>query len=109
MACDLRKRVGAPGRIRTCDTRFRRAVLYPLSYEGGGGGCADHGHLSCHGGGRSDDSDRGGSSYGRDRRVWIDPTRRPPRWTRRVRSAPIGCVNRTNLGRGYSPVLTFND
>ena len=22
----------APGRIRTCDTRFRRAVLYPLSY-----------------------------------------------------------------------------
>src|SRR5262245_7194558 len=26
--------VGAPGRIRTCDTRFRRAVLYPLSYEG---------------------------------------------------------------------------
>src|SRR5690606_28932930 len=23
---------GAPGRIRTCDTRFRRAVLYPLSY-----------------------------------------------------------------------------
>lgn len=27
--------LGAPGRIRTCDTRFRRAVLYPLSYEGG--------------------------------------------------------------------------
>jgi hypothetical protein len=27
-------RFGAPGRIRTCDTRFRRAVLYPLSYEG---------------------------------------------------------------------------
>ncbi len=26
--------LGAPGRIRTCDTRFRRAVLYPLSYEG---------------------------------------------------------------------------
>jgi len=26
----------APGRIRTCDTGFRRAVLYPLSYEGGG-------------------------------------------------------------------------
>ena len=25
---------GAPGRIRTADTRFRRAVLYPLSYEG---------------------------------------------------------------------------
>ena len=25
---------GALGRIRTCDTRFRRAVLYPLSYEG---------------------------------------------------------------------------
>ena len=25
---------GAPGRIRTCDTGFRRAVLYPLSYEG---------------------------------------------------------------------------
>lgn len=26
----------APGRIRTCDTGFRRAVLYPLSYEGRG-------------------------------------------------------------------------
>src|ERR1700757_1007905 len=25
----------ALGRIRTCDTGFRRAVLYPLSYEGG--------------------------------------------------------------------------
>ena len=24
----------APGKIRTCDTGFRRAVLYPLSYEG---------------------------------------------------------------------------
>jgi hypothetical protein len=29
-------RQGAPGRIRTCDTGFRRAVLYPLSYEGAG-------------------------------------------------------------------------
>ena len=27
---------GAPGPIRTADTRFRRAVLYPLSYEGTG-------------------------------------------------------------------------
>src|SRR5699024_4339550 len=27
-------RRGAPGRTRTCDTCFRRAVLYPLSYEG---------------------------------------------------------------------------
>ena len=26
---------GALGRIRTCDTRFRKPVLYPLSYEGG--------------------------------------------------------------------------
>ena len=25
---------GAPGRNRTCDTRFRKPVLYPLSYEG---------------------------------------------------------------------------
>ena len=24
----------APGRIRTCDTRFRKPLLYPLSYEG---------------------------------------------------------------------------
>ena len=29
--CDMS---GAPGPIRTADTRFRRAVLYPLSYEG---------------------------------------------------------------------------
>ena len=27
-------RSGAPGRIRTCDTRFRKPLLYPLSYEG---------------------------------------------------------------------------
>lgn len=26
--------VGAPGRNRTCDTRFRKPMLYPLSYEG---------------------------------------------------------------------------
>jgi hypothetical protein len=25
----------APGRIRTCGTRFRKPLLYPLSYEGG--------------------------------------------------------------------------
>jgi hypothetical protein len=25
----------APGRNRTCDTRFRKPMLYPLSYEGG--------------------------------------------------------------------------
>ncbi len=29
----LQKRNGAPGRGRTCDTRLRRPVLYPLSYE----------------------------------------------------------------------------
>jgi hypothetical protein len=28
--------LGAPGRIRTCDTRFRKPLLYPLSYEGDG-------------------------------------------------------------------------
>jgi hypothetical protein len=26
--------MGAPGRIRTCGTRFRKPLLYPLSYEG---------------------------------------------------------------------------
>ena len=26
---------GAPETIRTSDTRFRKPVLYPLSYEGG--------------------------------------------------------------------------
>jgi hypothetical protein len=29
-----RRVFGAPGRNRTCDTRFRKPVLYPLSYEG---------------------------------------------------------------------------
>ena len=33
MAADLHKHPGAPGQIRTADTRFRRAVLYPLSYR----------------------------------------------------------------------------
>ena len=28
------QRLCAPGRIRTCDTRFRKPMLYPLSYEG---------------------------------------------------------------------------
>ncbi|SBS79287.1 hypothetical protein MHPYR_710014 [uncultured Mycobacterium sp.] len=28
------RNLSAPGRIRTCDTGFRRAVLYPLSYGG---------------------------------------------------------------------------
>ena len=28
--------VSAPGRIRTCDARFRKPTLYPLSYGGGG-------------------------------------------------------------------------
>jgi hypothetical protein len=27
--------LSAPGRSRTCDTRLRRSVLYPLSYRGG--------------------------------------------------------------------------
>jgi hypothetical protein len=27
-------RIGAPGRNRTCDTRFRKPLLSPLSYEG---------------------------------------------------------------------------
>lgn len=31
LACD---NAGAPGPIRTADTRFRKPVLYPLSYEG---------------------------------------------------------------------------
>ncbi len=26
--------LGAPGKNRTCDTRIRNPVLYPLSYEG---------------------------------------------------------------------------
>jgi site-specific DNA recombinase len=29
--------IGAPGRTRTCDTRFRKPLLYPLSYRGRGG------------------------------------------------------------------------
>jgi hypothetical protein len=33
---------GAPGRNRTCDTRFRKPLLYPLSYEGHEGeGCGN--------------------------------------------------------------------
>ena len=26
--------IGAPGRTRTCDLRFRKPLLYPLSYGG---------------------------------------------------------------------------
>ena len=31
----------APGRNRTCDTRFRKPLLYPLSYEGATRQCTD--------------------------------------------------------------------
>jgi hypothetical protein len=31
---DCADQLGAPGRNRTCDTRFRKPLLYPLSYEG---------------------------------------------------------------------------
>jgi hypothetical protein len=31
----------APGRIRTCDTRFRKPVLYPLSYGGAVSKCSE--------------------------------------------------------------------
>jgi hypothetical protein len=44
----LQVRGGAPGQIRTADTRFRRAVLYPLSYEGGDGPSSHAiGRLTC--------------------------------------------------------------
>src|SRR5256885_13276543 len=33
---ETRQHTGAPGRNRTCDTRFRKPLLYPLSYEGEG-------------------------------------------------------------------------
>ena len=31
---DWMQEFSAPGRNRTCDTRIRNPVLYPLSYEG---------------------------------------------------------------------------
>lgn len=34
MARPDRSESGAPGRIRTSDTRFRKPLLYPLSYGG---------------------------------------------------------------------------
>ena len=38
MTAFLAGQISAPGQIRTADTRFRRAVLYPLSYGGVGAG-----------------------------------------------------------------------
>jgi hypothetical protein len=29
----MQLKLGAPGRIRTCDLRIRSPLLYPLSYE----------------------------------------------------------------------------
>ena len=40
---ELRRLVRALGRIRTCDTRFRKPMLYPLSYEGGDCSCRSEG------------------------------------------------------------------
>ena len=37
---DPEKRLGGPGRIRTCDARFRKPTLYPLSY--GAMGCVQN-------------------------------------------------------------------
>jgi hypothetical protein len=39
---------GALGRIRTCDTRFRKPMLYPLSYEGWPAGTWSGGLLDSH-------------------------------------------------------------
>ena len=39
---------GAPGRNRTFDTRFRKPVLYPLSYEGKVPVCRDFSPLWPH-------------------------------------------------------------
>ena len=35
--CLLAPSIGAHGKIRTCDARFRKPTLYPLSYVGGEG------------------------------------------------------------------------
>ena len=37
---------GAPGKSRTCGQRFRKALLYPLSYEGGKNGARKLSHAS---------------------------------------------------------------
>ena len=34
MAAECRSEDGAPDRTRTCGTRFRKPLLYPLSYRG---------------------------------------------------------------------------
>ena len=36
MGFNVSSSTGALGRNRTCDLRFRKPLLYPLSYEGGG-------------------------------------------------------------------------
>ena len=40
-------RSGALGRNRTCDTRFRKPVLYPLSYEGDEGAASNSATTTC--------------------------------------------------------------
>ena len=37
MGFNVSSSTGALGRNRTCDLRFRKPLLYPLSYEGGDG------------------------------------------------------------------------
>ncbi len=34
MVGEIKFEDGAPDRTRTCDTRFRKPLLYPLSYRG---------------------------------------------------------------------------
>lgn len=60
--------VRAPGRIRTCDTGFRRAVLYPLSYGGVVDVSTVEGYRPRCGGGQQGRAGTG--SAGRAGRVW---------------------------------------
>ena len=81
--------VGAPGMIRTCDTRFRKPMLYPLSYEGSGRPCrwcGGSGRL----GWRSIVASVVGGSFGLARR-WSSGTRQnrdPGRTARDERGEP---------------------
>ncbi len=43
---ELPDRGGAPGRNRTCDLRFRKPLLYPLSYEGASAQSSDQRNIS---------------------------------------------------------------
>ena len=96
-------RCGAPETIRTSDTRFRKPVLYPLSYEGGNAAHACEKHCSVWGSQAKRRAPAGTRRpvIARHRRRAEQPVTRPaPSGSRSRTARPSGRGRKRRSGRG---------